>query len=172
MSASVLDLPSLRLRDVLRVRAGQLSPRPSAITAGFLGSSWGLSSTSPESISTVRFVRSFTSRRSLAWPLWHHYSCCIAMPWQQFFIQIALVALMAYGTKRAFDLRAGDEKGAGVRFIQVLSIVLIPPMILVLAVGGLLTGQGVGTALGVLMGYALSGILKPVPSRSQQTKQN
>ena len=93
----------------------------------------------------------------------------MVMPTQQLLIQIALVVLMGYGTKRAFDLRASDSKGLGVRFIQILAVIMIPPTILILALEGMLKGEGIGTALGVLMGYTLSGILKPVPGKAKET---
>jgi hypothetical protein len=53
--------------------------------------------------------------------------------------------------------------GIGVRMIQLIAVLMLVPTITVLALEGCLTGEGTGTLLGAIVGYALGGITAPVP---------
>src|ERR1700689_1043228 len=52
----------------------------------------------------------------------------------------------------------GNHKGIGARIIQLCVVVLIFPTILILGLEKVLTGETLGTLLGGVMGYVLSGI--------------
>ncbi len=58
-------------------------------------------------------------------------------------------------------------KGIGVRMIQLIAVLILVPVIAVLALEGSLTGEGVGTLLGAVVGYALGGITASVPKKSE-----
>jgi hypothetical protein len=53
--------------------------------------------------------------------------------------------------------------GIGVRMIQLIALLILIPTIAVLAFEGNLTGEGTGTLLGAIVGYALGGVTAPVP---------
>ena len=59
-----------------------------------------------------------------------------------------------------------EPKGIGVRMIQLIAVLILVPVIAVLALEGSLTGEGVGTLLGAVVGYALGGITASVPKKS------
>jgi|SRR5690242_13910648 hypothetical protein len=54
--------------------------------------------------------------------------------------------------------------GIGVRIIQLIGLFLIVPLVAILSLEGKLSGEGTGTILGAVVGYALSGIREPIPS--------
>jgi hypothetical protein len=56
--------------------------------------------------------------------------------------------------------RAKTQKGIGVRAIQMISLVLILPLIGTLAMHQALPKDAVGPLLGAIIGYVLSGIAK------------
>ena len=58
-----------------------------------------------------------------------------------------------------------EPKGIGVRMIQLIAVLILVPVIAVLALEGSLTGEGTGTLLGAIVGYALGGITAAVPTR-------
>ena len=59
--------------------------------------------------------------------------------------------------------RCCKNKGIGVRVIQFLTVVFLLPIILILALEGVLEGETVATLLGAIVGYVLSGIGKDEP---------
>lgn len=88
------------------------------------------------------------------------------------------VALLFAGALawRLFDTRkdkdTGETKGVGVRFAQILTLVLLLPFVLILGLEGLLRPDALSALLGVIAGYVLSGLALPVPAsraRSSQT---
>lgn len=50
------------------------------------------------------------------------------------------------------------NKGIGIRVIQFSAVVLVLPIILILAIEKLISTDVVGTLLGAIVGYVLSGI--------------
>lgn len=56
-------------------------------------------------------------------------------------------------------------KGIGVRMIQLIALLVLVPAIVILALECRLTGEGTGTILGAIVGYALGGITAAVPKR-------
>jgi hypothetical protein len=55
--------------------------------------------------------------------------------------------------------------GIGVRVIQLIAIFILVPVIAILALEGILSGEGTGTLMGAIVGYALGGITAAVPKR-------
>ena len=51
-----------------------------------------------------------------------------------------------------------QNKGIGARVIQFISISFLIPTVIILAIEGILSGETVGTLLGGIAGYVLSGI--------------
>jgi hypothetical protein len=61
-----------------------------------------------------------------------------------------------------------EPKGIGVRMIQLIALLVLVPAIVILALECRLTGEGTGTILGAIVGYALGGITAAVPKRGDQ----
>jgi hypothetical protein len=61
--------------------------------------------------------------------------------------------------------RTTEERpwGIGVRMIQLIALLILGPLIAILALEEKLSGEGTGTLLGAVVGYALGGIAGPVP---------
>lgn len=55
--------------------------------------------------------------------------------------------------------------GIGVRVIQLIAVLILVPAVSILGLEGVLSGEGTGTLLGAVVGYALGGITSPVPKR-------
>ncbi len=85
-------------------------------------------------------------------------------------ISTALVALMFLGLIAVFIERFINGKGIGARTIQIISILLIIPMIGILALQGVLESQTTATLIGALTGYLLSGIGNFTPSSKSSEK--
>jgi len=75
-------------------------------------------------------------------------------------IELAAAVIMIGGLIGVFVNRWQTKKGIGVRIIQFLAVLLVVPAVLVLALERLLTSETVGTLLGAIVGYILSGIGK------------
>ena len=56
--------------------------------------------------------------------------------------------------------------GIGVRMIQLIAILLLIPVIVILGLEEVLSKEGIGTLLGTIVGYALGGIVNPVPKEN------
>jgi len=77
-------------------------------------------------------------------------------------IQIIFAIIPIIGILLAFKHRSlGDKpKGIGIRFIQLVSVILLVPVILILAMQGIIEKQLLGGLLGTVIGYTLSGLAK------------
>ena len=73
-------------------------------------------------------------------------------------IEGALVALMFLGLAGVFYERMKMGRGIGLRVIQFLSVVLVFPTVLILALEDKVNKEGLATLLGTIVGYLLSGI--------------
>lgn len=93
------------------------------------------------------------------------------------YIEIALCLLMIAGPGTIIWLRFRTERriekpdgtvetrpwGIGVRMVQLIALLLVAPLVAVLGLEGILSGEGTGTLIGAIVGYALGGITAPVP---------
>jgi uncharacterized membrane protein len=75
-------------------------------------------------------------------------------------IEIIACLIMVGGLARIFIERIWRNRGIDVRVIQFLTIVLIIPVILILALEDILNGQTTAALIGTVIGYILSGIGK------------
>jgi len=57
-----------------------------------------------------------------------------------------------------------SPRGVGARFIQLIAVLVILPLIGILTLEGKLSGETAGSLIGVAVGYTLSGIERAVPS--------
>ncbi len=80
-------------------------------------------------------------------------------------MRLALL-IMVLGVIGIFLERALTKRGIGVRIIQFATVVLVFPIILILALEGILESQTVGALVGTVIGYVLSGIGKDEPSKT------
>ena len=83
------------------------------------------------------------------------------MVWEwKYLLEGAAVLVMLGGVVGIFWERIRGDRGIGVRIIQFLTVILLIPTLLILALEGLLEQQTVATLLGAVVGYILSGIGK------------
>ena len=68
------------------------------------------------------------------------------------------IGIMLVGMIATFHNRAKRNKGIGGRAIQMLTVVMVVPSILALAVLDILKSDTVAALLGALIGYVLSGL--------------
>ena len=73
-------------------------------------------------------------------------------------IEIIMASIMALVLIGLFLRTMIQKKGIGARIIQFTSIAFLIPTIVILSIEGILPGATVGTLLGGLAGYVLSGI--------------
>lgn len=78
-----------------------------------------------------------------------------------------VVVVLRLTIKKSVKNKDGTEElkpmGIGVRLLQLVALLVIVPVIGILALEGVLSGEGAGTLLGAVVGYALGGISAPVP---------
>jgi len=80
-------------------------------------------------------------------------------------LELSAVIVMVGGLIGIFVERCRTKRGIGVRVIQFLSVVLVIPVIFILALEKVLSSETVGTLLGAVVGYVLSGIGKDEPTK-------
>ncbi len=85
------------------------------------------------------------------------------------YIEYAMVVIMLVGLILMFHnrLKVGSEeksKGIGLRFIQYTVLIFAFPIIIILALEGVITGEVTGTLIGTITGYTLSSISSTKPS--------
>lgn len=73
-------------------------------------------------------------------------------------IQLLAMLTMFVGMCCFFYNRTTTKKGIGARSIQFMAVIFLLPIIMVLALEKIIDGQTLGTLLGGLTGYILSGI--------------
>ena len=83
------------------------------------------------------------------------------------YLDAAAVIVMAIGIIGIFINRWCLERSIGVRIIQFLSVTLVVPVVFILALEGILASETVGTLLGAVVGYTLSGIGKDEPNAGE-----
>jgi hypothetical protein len=75
-------------------------------------------------------------------------------------LEVVAALVMIGGLFGIFVERCRSKRGIGVRIIQFLAVVLVVPTVFVLALEEILSSETVGTLLGAVVGYILSGIGK------------
>ncbi len=82
------------------------------------------------------------------------------MQFWQFWIGLIAVLIMAGGLGGIYYLVIKQNATIGVKSIQFLAIVFVLPLLLILGILGVLHAETIGTLLGVVVGYVLSGFSK------------
>ena len=85
-------------------------------------------------------------------------------------LQVVCVLLMVAGTLCVIFTPRLIERDGMRRAIQFLTVVLVVPTILILALRNILQAETVGTLLGGLIGYLLSGIGMETPRSKSDSK--
>lgn len=91
----------------------------------------------------------------------------------EFWVRVAIEAvaclLMLGGIAGILLERSRSERGIGVRVIQLATVLLVLPVILILALERILETQTTAALLGAVVGYVLSGIGKDEASRPKKS---
>jgi hypothetical protein len=80
---------------------------------------------------------------------------------QHGWLEGALIGVMVIGIVGTLYHRIRLQFGIGERAIQLVGLCLIIPAILILSLESKIQGETLGTILGAIVGYALSGIGSP-----------
>jgi len=86
--------------------------------------------------------------------------------WLRIGIEVAAGLVMIGGIAGILWERKKSGRGFGVRVIQMATVLLVMPIILILALEGVLENQTTATLIGTIIGYVLSGIGKDEPSKN------
>ncbi len=78
----------------------------------------------------------------------------------QFFLGLLAVLIMAGGLGGIFYLVIKQNAAIGNKTIQFLAVVFVLPLLLVLGIFNVLHAEGIGTIIGVIVGYVLTGFMK------------
>lgn len=81
-------------------------------------------------------------------------------------VELTAAATMFGGLAALLYERIRNRRGIGIRVIQLATVVLVVPTILVLALEGILGAQTTAALIGAAVGYILSGIGKDEPPRN------
>ena len=87
--------------------------------------------------------------------------------WVKVGIEAVACVIMLGGMWGIFSERKRTGRGIGVRIIQLATVVLILPIILILALEDVLETQTTAALIGTVVGYILSGIGKDEPQKSK-----
>ena len=83
-------------------------------------------------------------------------------------VEIVACLIMIGGVTGVFMESIWNNRGIGIRAIQLLTVLLLLPTVLILALEGILTNQTTAMLLGVVLGYILSGIGKDEADRTMK----
>jgi hypothetical protein len=75
-------------------------------------------------------------------------------------IELLAVGVMVLGTAGVVANRVVTKKGIGYRVLQWLGIVILPPVILILALEKILSGEIVGALIASLVGFVANEIVR------------
>lgn len=75
----------------------------------------------------------------------------------QMWIAVIAALIMAGGLGGIYYLIIKQNAVVGAKTLQLVSIVLVLPLMLALGVMGILHGETIGPLIGVIVGYALTG---------------
>jgi hypothetical protein len=87
------------------------------------------------------------------------------LTWLRIGIEVAAGLIMIGGIAGILWERKATGRGIGVRVIQLATVLLVMPIILILALEGVLENQTTAALIGTIVGYVLSGIGKDEPSK-------
>jgi len=87
---------------------------------------------------------------------------------QHCWLDAALIVVMVIGIAGTLHHRIKMELGIGDRAIQLVGLCLIVPAVMILSLEGKLSNDSLGTILGAIVGYALSGIGAPDRKRKPE----
>lgn len=87
--------------------------------------------------------------------------------WVKVGIEVVASIIMIVGILSIFSERKRTGRGIGVRIIQLATVVLVLPIILILALEDVLETQTTAALIGAVVGYILSGIGKDEPQRAK-----
>ena len=90
--------------------------------------------------------------------------------WVRIGIEVVAGLVMLGGIAGIFWERKTTGRGIGVRIIQLATVLLVMPIILILALEGILENQTTAALIGAIVGYVLSGIGKDEPSKKPNNK--
>ena len=80
-------------------------------------------------------------------------------------IEIVASVVMLVGVTGLVVNRIKTDKGVGVRAIQFAGIVMLPPVVLILALEGIMEHSAAGTLVGALAGYLFGEFAKRPPDK-------
>ena len=72
-------------------------------------------------------------------------------------MEVIAAAVMVLGLGGTFAIRFRLKKGIGRRAIQAMTVILVVPATIILALEGVLNSQTTAAILGAVVGYGLSG---------------
>lgn len=78
-------------------------------------------------------------------------------------VMFVVPGLVVWSRVRKHESDGASPRGIGVRVIQLVSLFLFTPLIGILALEGKISGETVGSLIGVAIGYILSGVERAVP---------
>ncbi|WP_370194129.1 MULTISPECIES: hypothetical protein [Aurantimonas] len=84
------------------------------------------------------------------------------------FIEIAAAAVFLLGPIGVIVERYKSKRGLGARAIQFCAVLMLIPAVLILALEKVLEPSTVGTLIGALTGYLLSGLGEYKPNQSRR----
>lgn len=78
----------------------------------------------------------------------------------QIWVSVISLLIMAGGLYGIFYLVVKQNATIGIKAIQFLAVVFVLPLLIILGVNNVLGRETIGTLLGVIVGYVLSGSWK------------
>jgi len=87
-------------------------------------------------------------------------------------LEAVMAGIMLVGLVGVLCERVKRKKGIGVRSIQFLFVAIAVPAVVILALEGVLSSEGVSALLGVLIGYMLFGFAKEAASKASKESGN
>lgn len=78
----------------------------------------------------------------------------------QIWVSVISLLIMAGGLYGIFYLVVKQNATIGIKTIQFLAVVFVLPLLIILGVNNILGRETIGTLLGVIVGYVLSGSWK------------
>ena len=84
--------------------------------------------------------------------------------WAEVPLGLVMIGGTGYALWSRLRGKAQPPRGVGARLIQLIALLVIVPLVGILALEKVLSGETAGSLIGVAIGYTLSGIERAVPS--------